>query len=80
MVRTVKVLCGDCGAEIEILEWGLYDFWFPFYDKKVNPVRQYLAPHGNRGHPCKKCNRYWLSSDGLELIADNDDGIVYRFN
>jgi len=42
-------------------------------------MRNYLAPHRNRGHPCDGCGTYWLSSNWLELIEDNKKEIVYKF-
>lgn len=76
--RIVKVICSKCGGEMKIEEWGYYDWWLPRNNKKVDKIRDYPAPHRNRGHPCK-CGEYWLSSDFLKLVIDNEREIVYKF-
>lgn len=79
-MRTAKVLCGECGAEMKIEEWGPYMAWFSACYRDENSSEQgYPSPHRNRGHPCT-CGKYWLSSDNLMLIEDNAIGIVYRFS
>ena len=79
--RDVMVLCSNCKKSMDIEEWGLYEFWLLGVvpkQKNYRQIKNYPAPHKNRGHPCS-CGKYWLSSDCLELVKDTSKEIVYSF-
>lgn len=73
-LETPKILCGKCGYDMtkDIEEWFSGDIWNKEW-------KEYALPHRNRGHRCKRCFHYWLSSDDFVMSYETNDGTVFTW-